>query len=126
MCLCGCCARKHVSALCQRVTPFKTLHSLCTSGLCQRVTLFCEMHSNKSYRLPRDSTSRMAGRLCVGKHLSVVEGDLEFGVLAVEIVLQTVEVAAALPLAHRQIVEQTVAAGLRCCGRHLRLGENPL
>jgi len=28
-----------VSALCQRVSPFKTLHALYLSGLCQRVSL---------------------------------------------------------------------------------------
>ena len=38
------CVRKHVSPLCQPVSPLKTLHSLCTSRLCQRVTLFQEKH----------------------------------------------------------------------------------
>ena len=33
--------------------------------------------------------------LCVGEDLAVGEGDLELGVLGVEIVLQTVEIAAA-------------------------------
>ena len=64
--------------------------------------------------------------LCVGEDLAVVEGDLEFGVLAVEIVLQTVEVTGALPLAHGEVVEQIVAAGLWTGGRHLCLCENPL
>ena len=31
---------KNVSPLCQRVSPFKTLQTLCTSILCQRVTLY--------------------------------------------------------------------------------------
>ena len=31
---------KNVSPLCQRVSPFKTLHDICTSILCQRVTLY--------------------------------------------------------------------------------------
>ena len=31
-----------VSALCQRVSPFKTLHALYLSGLCQRVSLICK------------------------------------------------------------------------------------
>ena len=40
----------------------------------------------------------------VGKHAAVVEGDAELGVLAVEFVLQTVEIATALPMAHGQVV----------------------
>ena len=35
-------SNQNVSPLCQRVSPLKTLHSLCTSGLCQRVTLCLE------------------------------------------------------------------------------------
>ena len=35
----GLCVRKHVSPMCQRVSPFETLHALYLSGLCQRVTL---------------------------------------------------------------------------------------
>jgi len=31
-----------VSALCQRVSPFQTLHALYLSGLCQRVSLICK------------------------------------------------------------------------------------
>jgi len=43
-----------------------------------------------------------------------------------EVVLQAVEVAGALPLAHGQVVEQIVAAGFGTGGRHLGLSENPL
>ena len=38
------CVRKHVSPLCQPVSPFQTLHALYISALCQRVTLFQEKH----------------------------------------------------------------------------------
>ena len=38
------CVRKHVSPLCQPLSPFKTLHALYISALCQRVTLFQEKH----------------------------------------------------------------------------------
>ena len=62
----------------------------------------------------------------IGKYLAVVEGNLEFGVLAVEIVLQAVEVAAAFPLAHGQVVKQAVAAGFGCGSGHFGLSENPL
>ena len=34
-----------VSPLCQRVSPFETLHALYLLGLCQRVTLFCKKHN---------------------------------------------------------------------------------
>ena len=64
--------------------------------------------------------------LGVGKEFAVVEGDLQLGVLAMEVVLQAVEVAGALPLAHGQVVEQIVAAGFGTGGRHLGLSENPL
>ena len=64
--------------------------------------------------------------LRIGEDAAVVEGDLELGVLRVEVVLQAVEVAAALPLAHRQVVEQVVAAGFGTRGGHLVLRENPL
>ena len=43
-----------------------------------------------------------------------------------EIVLQSVEVATALPLAHGQVVQQAVAAGLRRGGRNLVLCQYPL
>ena len=43
-----------------------------------------------------------------------------------EVILQAVQVAGALPLAHGHIVEQVVAAALRLGSRHLCLGENPL
>ena len=64
--------------------------------------------------------------LCVGEDLAVGEGDLELGVLGVEIVLQTVEVAAALPMTHGKVVEQVVAAGLGLGGRDVVLSEYPL
>ena len=65
-------------------------------------------------------------RLCVSKHFPVVEGNLQLGIFAVEIVFQAVQIAGALPFAHRQVVEQVVAASLRPCGGHLGLRENPL
>ena len=65
-------------------------------------------------------------RLCVGKGLAIGKGDLQLGVAAVEIVLQAVEVACALPLAHGQVVEQAVAAGLGLGGGNAVLGEYPL
>ena len=40
--------------------------------------------------------------------------------------LQTVQIAGALPLAHGQVVEQIVATGLRARGWHLGLREDPL
>ena len=42
------CVRKHVSPLCQPVSPFKTLHALYISALCQRVTLFLKKVDNWS------------------------------------------------------------------------------
>ena len=54
--------------------------------------------------------------LCICEDFAVVEGNLEFGVLRVEIVLQTIEVAGTFPLAHREVVEQIVAAGLGMAG----------
>ena len=69
---------------------------------------------------------RVGKGLCVGKHLAVLEDNLQFGVLAVEVVLQTVEIAGALPFAHGQVVQQVVAAGLGTRGGHLGLLENPL
>ena len=62
----------------------------------------------------------------IGKGASVIEGNLEFAVLTVEIVLQAVEIAGAFPLAHRQVVKQIVAASLWLSGRHLVLCKNPL
>ena len=50
---------------------------------------------------------------------------MQLGVLAVEMVLQTVDVADTLPLAHGQVVKQIVAAGLGLGGRHAVLCENP-
>ena len=47
-------------------------------------------------------------------------------IFAVEIVLETVQVASALPVAHGQVVEQVVATGLGSRGGHLLLGEYPL
>ena len=64
--------------------------------------------------------------LCVRKNLPVVEGDLNLCVFAVEVMLQPVKIASAFPLAHWEVVKQIVAAGFWLCGRHLRLGENPL
>ena len=57
--------------------------------------------------------------LGIGEDLAVVEGDMQLGVLAVKIVLQSVEIACALPLAHGQVVEEIVAAGLGPSRRHL-------
>ena len=51
---------------------------------------------------------------------------MEFGVLAVEVVLQTVEIASTFPFTHGEVVEQVVATGLWLGGWHLGLGENPL
>ena len=51
---------------------------------------------------------------------------MEFGVLAVEVVLQALEVAGTFPVAHGQVVEEVVAAGFRAGGRYLLLSENPL
>ena len=61
----------------------------------------------------------------VGKAFTVGQGDFEFGVLAVEVVLQAVQVAPTFPLAHGQVVEQIVAAGFGARGRHFALGEYP-
>ena len=63
--------------------------------------------------------------LCVGKDTAVVEGDLQQGVFAVEIVLQAVEVSATFPMTHRQIVEQVVATSLGGGGGHFVLDEDP-
>ena len=79
--------------------------------------------SHLSYLSPLYHLSLLS---CVGEDLAVAEGHLELSVLAVEIVLQTAEVAAALPMAHGQVVEQAVAAGLGRGGRDLGLGEDPL
>ena len=64
--------------------------------------------------------------LCVGKDFSVAECDLKLGVLAVEIVLQAVEIACAFPFAHGQVVQQIVAASVGSGGWHFCLRENPL
>ena len=46
---------QNVSPLCHPVSPFKTLHILCTLGLCQRVTLFakilCLFAANEPYSI---------------------------------------------------------------------------
>ena len=64
--------------------------------------------------------------LRVGKNFSILEGNLQHGVLGMEGVLQPVEVAGTLPFAHGEVVEVIVTTGLRCRSRHLVLGENPL
>ena len=69
---------------------------------------------------------RLSKELCIGKRPAVFKGDFQFGVLAVELMLQSVEVAPALPLAHGQVMEKVVAAGLRLRGGHAFLCENPL
>jgi len=43
--------------------------------------------------------------LCVGKDASVFQFDFQFGVFAVEIVSQAIEITATLPYAHGQVVE---------------------
>jgi hypothetical protein len=40
----------------------------------------------------------------VGKHLAVVKGNLQFGVLAMEVVSQTIEIAGTFPFTHGQVV----------------------
>ena len=50
---------------------------------------------------------------------------MELGVLAVEGVLQAIEVAGTFPLAHGEVVQQVVAAGLGCGCGDLGLGEYP-
>ena len=64
--------------------------------------------------------------LGVGEGFAVGEGDVELGVLAMEIVEKAIEVAGTFPLAHGEVVEQVVAAGLGTCGGNLGLGEDPL
>ena len=64
--------------------------------------------------------------LGISEYLAVVERDLQFGIFAVEIILESVKVARTLPFAHGQVVEQIVAAALWFCGRHFCLLENPL
>jgi len=65
-------------------------------------------------------------QLRIREDFAVGEGDLELGVLVVEVGLETVEVAGALPLAHGKVVEEVVAAGLGTGGRDLVLPEYPL
>ena len=65
------------------------------------------------------------GPLCVGEGLAVVQDDLKFGIFAVEVVAEAVQVAGALPFAHRQVMQQVVAAGLRGRGRDFVLREDP-
>ena len=64
--------------------------------------------------------------LCVSEDAAVVEGDLQLDVLAMEVVLQAVEIAGTFPLAHWKVVEQVVTAGLWLCGGHFVLREYPL
>ena len=64
--------------------------------------------------------------LRIGEALTVGEGDLEFGVLAMEIVLQAIKIAGTLPFTHGEVVEQIVAASLWARGWNLILSENPL
>ena len=64
--------------------------------------------------------------LSVGEALAVGKCNLEFGVLAVEIVLQAIEVAGTLPFTHGKVVEQIVATGFRTRGGNLVLSEDPL
>ncbi len=64
--------------------------------------------------------------LCVSEDAAVVEGDLQLDVLAMEVVLQAIEIAGTFPLAHWQVVEQVVAAGLWFCGGYFVLREYPL
>jgi hypothetical protein len=47
-------------------------------------------------------------------------------VLTVEVVLQTVQVTAALPMAHRKVVKQVVATGFRSRAWDFCLREYPL
>ena len=47
----------NVTPLCQRVSPLKTLHALCTSWLCQRVTLFFKKNYSKAHRGDRPLVS---------------------------------------------------------------------
>ena len=67
----------------------------------------------------------MRCRLCIGKCFPVVKGNLQLGVLAVEIMFKTVQIASALPFAHWHVVKQVVATRLRGCGGHLGLCKDP-
>ena len=51
---------------------------------------------------------------------------MQLGVLAVEVVLQAVEITGTFPFAHGEVVEQVVAAGLGLGGGDFGLGEYPL
>ena len=64
--------------------------------------------------------------LRIGEDFTIVEGNLKFGVLAMEIVLQAVEIAGTFPLTHREVVEQVIATSLRTRGGYFRLREDPL
>jgi hypothetical protein len=44
-------------------------------------------------------------RLCIGKDFAIGESNPQLGVFAVEIVLQTIEIAGTLPFAHWKVVE---------------------
>ena len=63
--------------------------------------------------------------LRVGKTATVAERDLQFCVFRMEIVFQAMQVSATFPMAHREVVEQVVSAGLGRGGRHFRLCQNP-
>ena len=78
------------------------------------------------YGLASTRRAKSILRLRVGEDHSIVEGDVQLGVLAMEIILQSVEISAAFPLAHGQVVKEIVATSLGLSGRHLALGNNPL
>ena len=63
-----------------------------------------------------------ASSLRVGEDLAVFERDLQLGVFAVEVVLEPVQVAGGFPLAHGQVVQQVIAAGLGARRGHFVLG----
>lgn len=63
-----------VTTLCHPVSPFKTLHSLCTSALCQRVTLF----QNYTSMSP---TLRSRGMMTWGEN-RIDHGDSQLSVMA--------------------------------------------
>lgn len=64
--------------------------------------------------------------LCICKYASIVERNLEFCIFRMEIILQSIYVTTALPVAHGKVVEQVVATGFWCCCGHLCLCEYPL
>ena len=64
--------------------------------------------------------------LRISKDFAIPEGNLQLGVLGMEVVLEAVEVAGALPFTHGEVVEEVVATGLGCRSGNLVLGEDPL